>query len=192
MVFSTSFPSLKNDKIASMKVIVGLGNIGDKYIKNRHNAGFVTIDKLAENLDRNDWTKINRFHSMIIKEANFILAKPITYMNKSGLAVKNIITHYKINTSNMWVIHDDLDIKLGEYKIQKGKGPREHKGLISIYDSIGKKDFWHVRVGVDNRSADERMPGEAYVLQNFDDNEFAIVQKTLDVVSERLITILKK
>ena len=80
----------------------------------------------------------------------------------------------------MWVIHDDLDLVLGSYKIQKGKGPREHGGLLSIYEKLETKNFWHVRIGVDNRTnnKEQRTRGEEYVLQNFTDEE----KSTIDVV----------
>ena len=108
--------------------------------------------------------------------------------------MNSIASYYKIQASNIWVIHDDLDIKLGQYKIQKGKGPKIHKGLLSIYEKFGRSDFWHVRVGVENRKKKfslfgfqypKKIPGEKYVLQNFTDEELEILNSVIDnIVSE--------
>ena len=109
-------------------------------------------------------------------------------MNKSGDAAGYVKKkHPKLNMNDLFIIHDDLDIKLGEYKIQKGKGPKEHKGLNSVYEKLGSKDFWHVRVGVENRDKENRIPGEKYVLQNFEKAEMDIIKKTIQKVAYKLI-----
>ncbi|MFH1863831.1 MAG: aminoacyl-tRNA hydrolase, partial [bacterium] len=87
------------------KLIVGLGNPGEKYKNNRHNVGYIAVDRLL---------KRNLSKETIVKKTN-------VFMNSSGEVVKNLVEQYRLNPSNLWIIHDDLDIRLGEYKIQKGK-----------------------------------------------------------------------
>ncbi len=149
-----------------MKYVVGLGNPGKKYQGTRHNVGQVVVDRLRkENL------------------VGVKLVKPDTFMNESGKAVQQLRV---VNFEQLYVVHDDLDIPLGKFKIMKGKGPRDHKGLKSIYESVGK-DFWHVRVGVENRKGSGVL-GEEYVLQRFLDEEKIIV----DEVTEEVVRVLKE
>jgi len=190
-----------------MKLIIGIGNPGEKYKDNRHNVGFMVLDTLVSQISnfqarsaklrlfpisnevRNlKFQSQKKFQSQFLKAGDLLLAKPQTMMNSSGKALKKLVAHYKIKTPNLWVIHDDLDLPLGSYKIQKGKGPREHKGLLSIYEALGTKDFWHVRVGVDNRDPDNRIGGEAYVLQDFLPEEQEIVKKVINKICDELIS----
>jgi len=92
-------------------------------------------------------------------------------------------------STDLYIVHDDLDIKLGEYKIQKGKGPKVHKGINSIEKALGTDDFWRVRVGVDNRDSNNRTPGEQYVLQDFTSEEKEILDKVLDETCKKLATL---
>lgn len=88
-------------------------------------------------------------------------------MNNSGLAVKKAINNYQLTINNLIVAHDDLDIPLGKFHIQFAVGPQLHNGLESIENHLKTKDFWRVRIGIDNRLPDKKIPGEAYTLQNF-------------------------
>ena len=182
-----------------MKLIIGIGNPGEKYKGNRHNVGWLVLDELKQEISKSEFLISNqtlnpnfqfqkKFQSEIVKLGNLILAKPQTMMNSSGKAVRKLVDHYKIKMPNLWVIHDDLDLRLGNYKIQKGKGPREHKGLLSIYEALRTKDFWHVRVGVDNRDKDSRTAGEAYVLQDFLPEEQKIVNEVIKKIVDGLIS----
>lgn len=185
-----------------MKLIVGLGNPGTKYGKNRHNVGFMVVDRL-QTIDYSDtpWEEDKKFNSSLITITSpypLIFAKPQTFMNASGEAVGKIVNWYKIEPNDIYVIHDDLDIPLGQYKIQKGKGPRLHYGIQSIEKALGTEDFWRVRIGVDNRKVPEvskvpkvskvwRTPGEQYVLQDFTEEE----QETVNEVINRVITEMR-
>lgn len=208
MVFSTSSPSYLNPtdfdgRIVFMKLVAGLGNPGNKYSKNRHNVGFMVVDRLVEGLRvrgyglQQEWkesAKGKLQHIWFeIKGKRLELIKPQIFMNKSGIsaayAYKN---HPELKYSDIYIIHDDLDLKLGSYKIQKGKGPREHRGLLSIYDNLGTKEFWHVRVGVDNRLPDKRIDGETYVLEDFADKELAVVDQVIDTIVKDLINRITK
>jgi PTH1 family peptidyl-tRNA hydrolase len=175
-----------------MKLVVGLGNPGRKYEKNRHNVGFMVVDALASAIVDGQWSMVKKFQSSIINyKSSIVLVKSLALMNSSGRVVKNIIAHFKLKMPELWVIHDDLDIRLGDYKVQKGKGPKDHKGLNSIYKALGTRDFWHVRVGVDNRTSDNRISGEEYVLKNFTDKEFGILDPIIDKIVKDLINRLE-
>lgn len=155
-----------------MQLIIGLGNPGQDYLKTRHNAGHMVCDSLQ---------KIKLPTGTIVKKTD-------TFMNESGEFVLNAVKKYKIELNNLYVIHDDLDIKLGEYKIQFARGPKDHNGLASIDASLGSSEYWHVRVGVDNRPLDGRPMGEEYVLQNFSDEEFSQLSNTIREVCKKLAT----
>jgi len=181
------------------KLIVGLGNIGKKYKGNRHNVGFLIVDRLRSTAyGECEWKIEKKFLAEVcsLKAVDGLLAKPQTMMNASGDAVKKLVGFYKVRMDDLWVIHDDLDITLEEYKIQKGRGPRIHNGLSSIYQELGTKDFWHVRVGIENRKKNisilglkikRREAGMDYVLQNFNDRERKIVDEVVEKVTRDLV-----
>lgn len=169
-----------------MKLIVGLGNPEEKYLKTRHNAGFMVVERVAAELGIPSFKSNKKLLSLITSNRSIILAKPTTFMNSSGRAVAKLVSHFKVDPDSLWVVHDDLDIPLGKYKIQKGVGPKIHKGIASIEESLGRDDFWRVRVGVDNRNPLTRIAGEQYVLQNFSQDELKII---LSVIGEIARTI---
>jgi PTH1 family peptidyl-tRNA hydrolase len=174
-----------------MKLIIGLGNPENKHENNRHNVGFLAIDELARLLLEEEWSSVKKFQSLIIKhEGSCILAKPQTFMNNSGKAVKKLVDQYKIESSDLWVIHDDLDIALGDYKIQKGKGPKLHNGIKSIEEKLGKTDFWRVRIGVENRGEKNKISGETYVLQDFTEKESEIINLTITKICEEISSLV--
>lgn len=111
-------------------------------------------------------------------------------MNESGMAVRKLIDHWSLNIDHLYVVHDDLDLKLGEFKIQKGKGPKLHNGISSIEKELGRSDFWRVRIGVDNRNPENRIAGEKYVLQDFTLEEKQIVSGIFEKIIENLITVI--
>jgi Peptidyl-tRNA hydrolase len=151
-----------------------------------------------------------------------MLIKPLTFMNKSGIAVKKImdkINQEKLNftyadqvdgsihfdyvadtifgegikslfsdaSNQLLVVHDELDLKLGEWKLNKGKSSPLHKGVASIEDHLKAKDFWRLRIGIDNRLPEERVPGEKYVLQPFTEKEAGILRNTFARMLEKAI-----
>jgi len=177
-----------------MILIVGLGNVGGEYIDTRHNVGFHLVDELAKRLELDSFAKQEKFSSEITADEELILVKPLTMMNASGKAVQAIKSFYKIKVGDIYVVHDDLDIGLGGYKIHLGKGPELHNGVNSVIDHLGTGAFWRVRIGVDNRVSEEgvqgeRIPGEAYVLQKFSPEELSIV---IDVVGAAADDILSQ
>lgn len=167
-----------------MKLIVGLGNPGKEYEGTRHNAGFLMVEKMAGGekfrLDK-------KMEAEIAKKGDTLLVKPQTYMNDSGRAVRKIIDFYKINLSDLIVIHDDLDIDLGLWKIQKGIGPKIHNGVNSVEECVGDKDFWRLRIGIDNRKKElTRLSGADYVLARFSNEEEAELKMIFDKLQDEL------
>ncbi len=178
-----------------MKVIVGLGNPGEKYEKNRHNVGFMVVDALAKQILQSQilqFSNNKKFHSEIIQDKKFILAKPQTFMNDSGKAVAALTRFYKIDLKDLYVIHDDLDIALGNYKIQFGKGPQIHNGLLSIEEDLGTDQFWNVRVGVENREVrgNKGVPGVVYSLQDFGSAEQEIVGEVIEKIVSEMVRVV--
>ena len=126
----------------------------------------------------------------VLKEGNFVFVKPTTFMNDSGRAVRKIIDYYKVGLDNLVVCHDDLDLKLGEYKVQMGVGPKVHNGITSIEEYIGSKQFLRVRLGIDNRFGDRSLAGADYVLAKFSKDEQETFEELLEEVSEELLVTL--
>jgi len=176
-----------------MKIIVGLGNPGEKYRSTRHNIGFVVLDELARREIPNSKFQItNKFKSEIIQTKNFILVKPQTYMNDSGVAVASICRFYKIELKDLYIVHDDLDIPIGNYKIQHGKGPQVHNGLLSVEQELGTDQFWNARVGVENRvvRGNKGVPGVVYSLQDFEGEEKIIIEDVVVKIVDELSRVV--
>lgn len=169
--------------ISKIKLIVGLGNIGDKFQFTRHNAGFLFQDNLASKLQvKFKFEKIflGEFSEFLFNANKIYLLKPHTMMNESGKSVRACAKFYKILPSEILIVHDDLDINLGKSLLQFGKGPKVHNGIISIENSIGTTKFWRSRIGVDSRSSDERqyMSGADYVLKKMAEGDFFTLQNS--------------
>ncbi len=166
-----------------MKLIVGLGNPGEKYIHTRHNAGFMFVDYLYE---KREVVKAWKFDKYVNAETSlvtndkleYLIVKPQTFMNRSGEAVTKLAIKYSVPPADVYIAHDDLDFPLGEFKISLGKGPKLHNGIRSIEEVWKTKEFWRIRLGVDNREAP--ISGETYVLSNFTENEMLTFTKTCE------------
>lgn len=170
-----------------MLLIVGLGNPGEKYQNNRHNIGFMFIDHIAPLLNCSMAAKTDNATAQQCN-GDIVLMKPTTFMNRSGKAVTELFKHHKLKAEQLIVIHDDLDIPLGKFKIQKGTGPLLHNGITSIEEAIGSKDFLRVRIGVDDRKPESWIDGETYVLQDFSPAEHTIIEQVFPVILKRLQT----
>lgn len=174
-----------------MKLIVGLGNPGIKYEKTRHNLGFFVIDELVEKINIDDCKIKMQFNANIAQgdfnDKKIILAKPQTFMNNSGLAVKSIAGYYKIDAEEILIIHDDIDLPLGEIKIQQARGAAGHKGVESIIKALGTKNFIRIRLGIKPIIQEKNIDTEKFVLQKFSKDEEKIVKKTI----ERAVRIIQ-
>ena len=133
-----------------MKLIVGLGNPGEKYEETRHNVCFMVLDKLAHELGGTDihWDDIPKQKAFIAKTGDVILMKPTTFMNASGVAVSAVARFYKLNTEDIFVVHDDLDLPLGKIRIRMGGASAGHHGIDSIIKELGNDKFVRVRLGI--------------------------------------------
>jgi PTH1 family peptidyl-tRNA hydrolase len=163
-----------------MLLIVGLGNPSPEYRNNRHNIGFQVLDQLASNFKLE-----KKFKAEVYKGESFILAKPQTFMNNSGLAVKALKTFYKIKPENIIVVHDDIDIQIGTIRISQGASSGGNNGVESIIKELGTKDFIRIRVGVANAMR-AKMPADKFVLQNFNPADKKILKDTMPQILEAL------
>lgn len=137
----------------------------------------------------NDWVTNKYVQSLTINNDQFILTQPQTFMNNSGEAVKLSLAFYSLSPANLIVVHDDLDIPLGQYKIQLGKGPKVHNGISSIETVLGNYQFWRVRVGIDNRDPENRIPGDVYVLQQFKEEELQALDNLLPKITHDIMNL---
>ena len=137
-------------------LIVGLGNIGEKYAHTRHNAGFEVLDRLAESYGVS-FRKRLFFPGMTAEvtdgETKVVLCEPTTFMNRSGECVKKLLMRYRVPQEDMLVIYDDIDLPPGKVRVRKNGGPGTHNGMRSIAGQIGKTDFPRIRVGTGDRPA---------------------------------------
>ena len=172
-----------------MKVIVGLGNPGSQYVQTRHNAGWLFLDYLGEKLGAPAFSAQKKFSAEISKtSAGLLLVKPQTFMNNSGLAVRQICDFYDLDpAADLVVAFDDLDLNLGTFKIQTATGPKDHNGLNSIYQHLGTQDFTHLRLGTDAREGERLIPPADYVLQKFPPEQFTLLQVTFQDAFAQII-----
>lgn len=191
----------------TLKIIVGLGNPGKKYKNTRHNVGFMVLDKMAENLDLT-WKTDKKFNAETAifssDEKKIILMKPLSFMNNSGQAVHSLMSYYgvipkfsfrslfkkniqKISdlTEILTIIHDDLDIELGKYKISTDSRAAGHNGVQSIIDHLKTKNFKRIRVGI-KTEIKEKIPGNKFVLQNFNKEEMKTIEKIIPQIISQL------
>ena len=138
-------------------VIAGLGNPGKEYEETRHNMGYKAIDVLSS--DENIDVRRNKFHSLIgqgrIAGKKVILIKPETYMNRSGIAVREAAMYFNVAPENLIVIYDDIDLPSGSIRIRKSGGAGTHNGMKSVVQQLGTKDFVRIRIGVGAAKAGE-------------------------------------
>ncbi|MBR1734918.1 MAG: aminoacyl-tRNA hydrolase [Alphaproteobacteria bacterium] len=171
-------------------IFVGLGNPGAQYSGNRHNVGFMIIDAIAEAVASSFFKKISSLletSSFSLKDRKILLAKPLTYMNLSGRAVRFLLDFYKIKSSSVYVFHDDIDLEFGRIKIKKGGGNGGHNGLRSIDALIGT-DYWRIRIGV-GRPRETSMVA-SYVLHDFESDEAIAISQIASKISDNLSLLL--
>lgn len=161
-------------------LLVGLGNPGREYKDTRHNFGFMLIDRIAVRLNARGM-KVQS-HAIVMstthEERKLILAKPQTFMNLSGQSVQGLAHFYKVPFTNMLVLSDDLDIPFGTIRIRASGGPGGQRGMASIIEKLGSKDFPRLRLGIGRPPG--RMDPAAYVLQSFSRDETQTLSEVLD------------
>ena len=171
-------------------LLIGLGNPGREYRDNRHNIGFMLIDRLAVRLDARGMKLQSKaiVIGALYEERKLILAKPQTYMNLSGGAVQGLLHFYKIPPESLIVAHDDLDLPLGTIRIRPGGGAGGQRGMASTIERLGTQDFPRLRLGIGRPPG--RMDAAAYVLQDFSRADLLIVSETLDRAADAVLTFV--
>lgn len=158
-----------------MKLIAGLGNIGEKYCFTRHNAGFMVLDKWAyeENFS---FIEEKKLKSLIAKHDDIIFVKPTTFMNLSGEAVRAAADYYKIDVNDILIIYDDLSINLGKIRFRANGSDGGHNGIKSVISHLGTTDFDRLKIGI---GPQPNIPSENFVLQNFPKENLDELKKVL-------------
>ena len=175
-----------------MKLIIGLGNPGVEYLNNRHNVGFMALDNLSAHYLFEDWrTKLSGlFATAFLGSEKIILVKPQTFMNLSGICVAKFKQFFKINVADIFVIYDDIDLGFGEVKIKQGGGDAGHKGVRSISQHLGTKDFNRLRVGIGRPRTKEEV--SSFVLSNFSKAEKDKIVTSIQKLYEDFEEIIQK
>ncbi len=182
-----------------MKLVVGLGNPGDKYAQTRHNLGFMALDEYAKkNLGPEIvWNPEKKLNTEVIRLNDLMLVKPQTYMNNSGMAVTKILNYFRLKPEDLIIIHDDLDLPLGKIKVRLGGAAAGHHGVESIINYLKTDQFIRVRLGIGNlrtKSAEhggEHVNVEHFVLSSFPSKEKSSVKKMLKQAILALNILLK-
>ena len=173
-----------------MIAIIGLGNIGDKYANTKHNAGFWVIDELAVRYKLTFKPGKGNYLYADSQSKNFILVKPTTGMNKSGVAIIEIMKQWNILISSIYVVVDDVDIPLGVLRIKPKGGDACHKGLENIIYQLQSKNFARIKFGI---ATNENMrPAEKYVLNPFKKDKLADVEQMVKRCADSIQSIMVK
>ena len=182
-----------------MKLIVGLGNPEREYLSTRHNIGFMTVDYLRLSLENDlhltPWTTSKKFQAEIsegiLNGEKIIFAKPHTFMNESGQSVAAIVKFYQsITPLDITVIHDDLDIRFGEIKVQTNHSSAGHNGIKSIIEKLGTQNFHRIRIGIAKESRDRQGDAAKFVLHKFSLLERAKLKSLFEKIRLDLVTYL--
>lgn len=179
-----------------MKLIAGLGNVGDKYCFTRHNAGFMVLDKWAldEGLSFREEKKLKCFLTKLrYNNEDLLLVKPTTFMNLSGEAVRAVMDYYKIEVKDILIIYDDIALDLGRIRFRANGSDGGHNGIKSIIQHVGTKDFDRLKVGI---GPQPNIPSENYVLQNFPQEQHEelkdVLKKSIEAVEYYLKNDIQK
>ena len=175
-------------------IIVGLGNPGKKYENTRHNVGFLVLDHLAKKLDAS-WKTKGAWSAQVAEisqnEQKIVLLKPETFMNLSGNAVARARGFWrKTPIEHIWVIHDDVDLKLGDIRIKQGGSSAGHRGINSIDNKLGSQDYHRVRIGI-GRPENDKIPIDQFVLGKFTDAEQKQLEQVVESAAEKILEQIK-
>ena len=172
-----------------MYLVMGLGNPGKTYSQTRHNVGFLVVDRLAE--AHSITVTRERFHSIwgagVIARHRVVLAKPQTFMNRSGQAVEALMAYFEIAAQDLLVIHDDLDVDFGRIKIVRGGGSGGHRGIQSIHQALANDSYVRVKVGIARPRFHEAI--EDYVLSPWYEDQRDRIVETLDSAAAAVTAI---
>lgn len=174
-----------------MKLIVGLGNPGPHYDDTRHNIGFRVIDSLraAHCIVSHGQLPTAAYGEGTIAAQRAVLAWPQTYMNASGKAVADLCAHFSLSSSDLIVVHDDLDLQLGRVKLKRQGGDAGHYGVRSIIERLGTGDFFRVRVGIGRPANKDEVV--AFVLNPFTPDELPLVHEAIGNAVEKIESLVR-
>ena len=168
-----------------VKLIVGLGNPGEKYIETKHNVGFMLVDKICKDLDLK-FTADKIFQadiaSTFLNGEKVYFVKPTTFMNASGLAVRAFLAYYNLTVEDLIVIYDDLDMEVGKIRFRQKGSAGGHNGIKSIIKEIGTQEFDRIKIGIGRPK--DKMTVVNYVLGKFDKKDEITIFNTLDKVDK--------
>ncbi|OGF62219.1 aminoacyl-tRNA hydrolase [Candidatus Giovannonibacteria bacterium RIFCSPLOWO2_01_FULL_44_40] len=172
-----------------IRLILGLGNPGQEYENTRHNSGRMAAEYFAKKMGFSDFEYDKKSNSLISKSAQITVALPETFMNKSGQAAAKLIRPKK-EMKELIVIHDDLDLLLGRFKISYGKSSGGHKGVESVMRALKTKNFVRIRVGVSPKHKPPQKEVIEFIVGKFKPSELEIFKKVLRKISDALETII--
>lgn len=173
-----------------MKLIVGLGNPGLIYKNTRHNVGFSILDSFCKNNNiKLNETKFSGSYSIeTIKGNKVLFLKPLKYINLSGEVINKIMNYYEIDLKDILIIHDDMDLELGKYKLKESGSSAGHNGLKNIEENLNTKNYKRLKIGISkNNSVDKK----SYVLGKFNKDEKAIINEVINVSNSIILDYLE-
>ena len=174
-------------------LIVGLGKPGKEYINTRHNAGFILIDEILAQFSNSHLKCLHDglISELLIDNKQCIFLKPQTFMNNSGLCVYNIVKYYNIDLDHIIVIHDDMNFKIGQFKIKQSGSAGGHKGVNSIIENFDTDKFIRIKVGVDSKP-NENIDLKDWVVSSFSKNDLSIIKKESPFVLDAIKLIINQ
>ena len=167
-----------------MKLIAGLGNIGNKYVFTRHNAGFMLADSIALNSNLN-FRENSRLKCLLTNLRNgiddYLIIKPTTFMNLSGEAVRAVMDYYKIPVEDVLIVYDDLSLELGKIRFRANGSDGGHNGIKSVIQHLGTQNVARLKIGI---GPQPNIPSEVFVLQNFSKEELDTLKSALSIAKD--------
>lgn len=194
MVIRINRHLLYTQRIRPQFILIGLGNPGSQYEQTRHNVGFLAVDQLGAIFGTGEWQDKQKFLSLTqeatINERNCLLVKPVTFMNRSGEAIRKLVDFYKLDPATQIIVFcDDIDIELGTYRLRMNGGPGTHNGLKSIVDSFGE-GFPRLRIGIGRQP--EGMDLAAWVLSKISEEDNQKLEPVLQQLPAIIQTAVKE
>ena len=174
-----------------MKLVVGLGNPSPEYEKTRHNAGFRVIDGFSDycGIRLSQRKHFSVFGKGKLGKEKIIIAKPLTYVNLSGRAVKSFMSYYRLDLQDLLLVYDDMDLETGRIRIRSGGSSGGHKGVESIMTHVGSEKFTRLRIGIGKEKMGA-MTGREFVLRKFSRAEEPVIQKAVERSVSAIETII--
>jgi len=181
---------IRKDK---MKLIIGLGNPGQKYQNTRHNIGFQVADSFLEKKEK--WRKSKKANCLYFRkqigQQEIEIIKPLTFMNNSGLSVKYAFKKHGLHPENIIVVHDDIDIDFGKIRISKDRSSAGHNGVQSIINHLKTKNFIRIRIGIASEQKNNDIASEKFVLKNFSRKEKGQLLEIIALGKQIIVGVLE-